>query len=158
MSISKLWEECRNHRNIFYQDSPLSQSSETSALSNLMSERFIQTSPPMRMEGVENIEIQQTRSHLRYVKCSEDLSSCLPPLGFFEPFFILHQYLTCKHIVHYDCIDNPRKLCPLCSWKLTILKLQQNRVQVQRRKNVLTNQAIQPNKKAKGMLEKLIEE
>ena len=23
-------------------------------------------------------------------------------------------YLTCKHIVHYNCIDNPRKLCPIC--------------------------------------------
>ncbi|PKK56075.1 hypothetical protein RhiirC2_764488, partial [Rhizophagus irregularis] len=23
-------------------------------------------------------------------------------------------YLTCKHIVHYACIDNPRKLCPIC--------------------------------------------
>ena len=23
-------------------------------------------------------------------------------------------YLTCKHIVHYDCIDNSRKLCPIC--------------------------------------------
>src|ERR1044072_3887803 len=23
-------------------------------------------------------------------------------------------YLTCKHIVHYACIDNPCKLCPIC--------------------------------------------
>ncbi|PKC66411.1 hypothetical protein RhiirA1_512203 [Rhizophagus irregularis] len=23
-------------------------------------------------------------------------------------------YLTCKHIVHYDCINDPRKLCPIC--------------------------------------------
>ncbi|CAB4386506.1 unnamed protein product [Rhizophagus irregularis] len=23
-------------------------------------------------------------------------------------------YLTCKHIIHYNCIDNPRKLCPIC--------------------------------------------
>ncbi|GES88401.1 hypothetical protein GLOIN_2v1511284 [Rhizophagus clarus] len=23
-------------------------------------------------------------------------------------------YLTCKHIVHYNCIDNSRKLCPIC--------------------------------------------
>ncbi|UZO24851.1 uncharacterized protein OCT59_017145 [Rhizophagus irregularis] len=23
-------------------------------------------------------------------------------------------YLTSKHIVHYNCIDNPRKLCPIC--------------------------------------------
>ncbi|CAG8555273.1 16875_t:CDS:1, partial [Funneliformis caledonium] len=23
-------------------------------------------------------------------------------------------YLTCKHIVHYNCINNPQKLCPIC--------------------------------------------
>ncbi|CAG8831987.1 30128_t:CDS:1, partial [Racocetra persica] len=23
-------------------------------------------------------------------------------------------YLTCKHIIHYNCIDNPQKLCPIC--------------------------------------------
>src|SRR5204863_3953501 len=23
-------------------------------------------------------------------------------------------YLTCKHIVHYYCINNPCKLCPIC--------------------------------------------
>ncbi|PKY50548.1 hypothetical protein RhiirA4_546031 [Rhizophagus irregularis] len=55
--------------------SPLSQSSRTSALTNTMSERFILTSPPMRMEGVENIGTQQMGSQLRCVKCSEDLSS-----------------------------------------------------------------------------------
>ena len=103
--------------NVIIQDSPLSQSSGTSALTNVMSERFILTSPPMRMEGVENIGIQQMRSQLRCVKCSEDLSSCLPPLGFLRTF--PHPppkplvYLTCKHIVHYNCIDNPRKLCPM---------------------------------------------
>ncbi|PKY47485.1 hypothetical protein RhiirA4_462686 [Rhizophagus irregularis] len=26
----------------------------------------------------------------------------------------LHVYLTCKHIVHYKCIDNSRKLYPIC--------------------------------------------
>src|SRR2546421_3475167 len=60
------------------------------------------------------------RSQLRCVKCSEDLSLSLPPLGFLR---IAPQpqgpskplvYLTCKHIVHYNCIDNPRKLCPIC--------------------------------------------
>ena len=72
----------------------------------------------MRIEGVENIGIQQMRSQLRCVKFSEDLSSCLPPLGFLRTF--PHPppkplvYLTCKHIVHYNCIDNPRKLCPIC--------------------------------------------
>ncbi|GES92574.1 hypothetical protein GLOIN_2v1843153 [Rhizophagus clarus] len=62
--------------------SPLFQSSRTSTLTNMMSEGFILTSPPIRMEGVKNIGIQQMRSQLRCVKCSEDLSSCLPPLGF----------------------------------------------------------------------------
>ncbi|RGB40467.1 hypothetical protein C1646_753311 [Rhizophagus diaphanus] len=70
--------------NVIIQDSPLSQSSGTSALTNTMSERFILTSPPMRMEG--NIGIQQMGSQLRCVKCSEDLSSCLPPLGFLRTF------------------------------------------------------------------------
>jgi len=104
--------------NVIIQDSLLSQSSGTSALTNMMSERFILTSPPMRMEGVENIGIQQMGSQLRCVKCSEDLSSYLPPLGFLRTF--PHPppkplvYLTCKHIVHYNCIDNPRKLCPIC--------------------------------------------
>src|ERR1043166_9695861 len=134
MSISQLWKECRNHRNTFYYCElsdwpiagiecyysrlPLSQSSGTSALANMMSERFIVTSPLMRMEGVENIGIQQMRSQLRCVKCSEDLSSCLPPLGFLRTF--PHPppkplvYLTCKHIIHYNCIDNPQKLCPIC--------------------------------------------
>ncbi|CAB4494870.1 unnamed protein product [Rhizophagus irregularis] len=97
--------------NVTIQDSPLSQSSRTLALTNTMSERFILTSPPMCMEGVENIETQQMGSQLRCVKCSEDLSSYLPPLGFLQTF--PHPppkplvYLTCKHIVHYNCIDNP---------------------------------------------------
>ncbi|GET03042.1 hypothetical protein GLOIN_2v1769762 [Rhizophagus clarus] len=104
--------------NVTIQDSPLFQSSGTSTLTNMMSEGFILTSSPMRMEGVENIGIQQMRSQLRCVKCSEDLSSCLPPLGFLQTF--PHSppkplvYLTCKHIIHYNCIDNSRKLCPVC--------------------------------------------
>ncbi|GES82546.1 hypothetical protein GLOIN_2v1843153 [Rhizophagus clarus] len=104
--------------NVTIQDSPLFQSSGTSTLTNMMSEGFILTSPPMRIEGVENIGIQQMRSQLRCVKCSEDLSSCLPPLGFLQTF--PHPppkplvYLTCKHIIHYNCIDNSRKLCTVC--------------------------------------------
>ncbi|RGB27518.1 hypothetical protein C1646_718396, partial [Rhizophagus diaphanus] len=38
--------------NITIQDSPLFQSSGTSALTNMMSKRFILTSPPMHMEGL----------------------------------------------------------------------------------------------------------
>ena len=72
------------------------------------------------MEGIEDTATQQVRSNLICAKCSEDLSFCLPPIGFLrfppqpqgpsKPLV----YLTCKHIVHYDCIDNPRKLCPIC--------------------------------------------
>ncbi|CAB4445125.1 unnamed protein product [Rhizophagus irregularis] len=62
--------------------------------------------------------IQRTRSYLRCAKCSEDLSSCLPSLSFHPVSTNAHMkplvYLTCKHIVHYKCIDNPRKLYPKC--------------------------------------------
>jgi hypothetical protein len=72
------------------------------------------------MEGIEGTAIQQVKSTLRCTKCSKDLSSSLPPLGFLRispqpqgsPKPLV--YLTCKHIVHYSCIDNPRKLCPIC--------------------------------------------
>ena len=100
------------------QDSPSSQSSETSALSDMMRERFILTSPTIQMGGNEDTVIQRAKSSSRRVKCSEDLSSCLLPIGFLQ--FSLQApskpliYLTCKHIVHYYCIDNPRKLCPIC--------------------------------------------
>ena len=72
------------------------------------------------MLGIEGPVTQQDKSTLRCAKCSEDLSSSLPSLGFLR---IAPQpqgpskplvYLTCKHIVHYNCIDNPRKLCPIC--------------------------------------------
>ena len=56
--------------------------SPISALSNRMSESFILSSPVLRMEGIENTGFQQARSYLRCAKCSEDLSSCLPPIGF----------------------------------------------------------------------------
>src|ERR1043166_6379862 len=101
---------------------PTNQESPISALSNRMSESFILSSPVLRMEGIENTGFQQARSYLRCAKFSEDLSSCLPPIGFLRiPPQALPQappkplvYLTCKHIVHYHCIDNPRKLCPIC--------------------------------------------
>ncbi len=72
------------------------------------------------MEGIESTATQQLRSTLRCAKCSEDLSSCLPPLGFLRislqsqnPLKLL-VYLICMHIVHYNYINNPRKLCPIC--------------------------------------------
>jgi hypothetical protein len=113
---------CGKNVNIIEEFPTTDQESPISALSNMMSERFILSSPILRMDGIENIGIQQARSYLRCAKCSEDLSPCLPPIGFLRiPPQALPQaspkplvYLTCKHIVHYHCIDNPRKLCPIC--------------------------------------------
>ncbi|PKK58253.1 hypothetical protein RhiirC2_796609 [Rhizophagus irregularis] len=69
---------------------------------------------------LKNTGFQQARSYLKCAKCSEDLSSWLPPISSIR-FPLQPQgppkhlvYLTCKHIVHYACIDNPRKLCPVC--------------------------------------------
>ncbi|CAG8660323.1 24559_t:CDS:2, partial [Gigaspora margarita] len=93
---------------------------QSSGISPLMGETFALSSPPIRMEGIEGSATQQGKSNLRCAKCSEDLSSYLPPIGFLR-FSPQPQgpskplvYLTCKHIVHYNCIDNPRKLCPIC--------------------------------------------
>ena len=58
------------------------QESPILALSNMMNERFILFSPIIRMERIENTEFQQARSYLKCAKCSEDLSSCLPLIGF----------------------------------------------------------------------------
>ena len=57
--------------------------SPISALSNRMNESLvILSSPILRMEGVENTGSQPVKGYLRCAKCSEDLSSCLPPIGF----------------------------------------------------------------------------
>ncbi|RIA87387.1 hypothetical protein C1645_827856 [Glomus cerebriforme] len=66
-----------------------SQSSGISLLSNLMG-TFTLSSPFIRMEGIEGIATQQVKN---------------PPK--------LLVYLTCKHIVYYNCIDNSQKLCPI---------------------------------------------
>ncbi|CAG8558969.1 22605_t:CDS:2 [Gigaspora margarita] len=94
--------------------------SQSSGISPLMSETFALSSPPVQMEGIEGTATQQVKSNLRCAKCSKDLSSCLPPIDFlrFSPQSQSPSkpliYLTCKHIVHYNCIDNPQKLCPIC--------------------------------------------
>src|SRR2546421_12578067 len=76
--------------------------------------------PILWMKGVENTGSQPVKGYLRCAKCSKDLSSWLPPVSSIhfplqpqEPPKPL-MYLTCKHIVHYACIDNPRKLYPIC--------------------------------------------
>ncbi|CAG8797959.1 18134_t:CDS:2 [Dentiscutata erythropus] len=99
------------------------EASQSTEISPLIGETFVLSSPPIRMEGMEEIEntaTQQVKSNLRCAKCSEDLSSCLLSIGFLRfspqlqgPLKPLI-YLTCKHIIHYNCIDNPQKLCPIC--------------------------------------------
>ncbi|KAF0555750.1 hypothetical protein F8M41_016747 [Gigaspora margarita] len=94
--------------------------SQSSGISPLMSETFALFSPPVRMEEIKGTATQQVKSNLRSAKCSEDLFLCLPPIGFLrfspqpqspsKPLI----YLTCKHTIYYNCIDNPRKLCPIC--------------------------------------------
>ncbi|CAG8790628.1 18447_t:CDS:1 [Gigaspora margarita] len=93
--------------------------SQSSGILPLMGETFALSSPPIWMEGMEGTATQQVKSNLRCAKCSEDLSSSLLPIGFLR--FSQPQgpskplvYLICKHIIHYNCIDNSRKLCPIC--------------------------------------------
>src|SRR6266487_4434748 len=45
------------------------------------------------------------KSNILYVKCSEEIS-----LEFTKPTI----FLPCKHVVHYDCIKDSRKMCPTC--------------------------------------------
>ncbi|PKY50302.1 hypothetical protein RhiirA4_529912 [Rhizophagus irregularis] len=73
---------------------------------------FTLSSLSIQMGGIEGIATQQVKSTLRCAKYSEDFSLSLPPQPQ-DPLKLLI-YLTCKHIVHYNCIDNSRKLCPIC--------------------------------------------
>ncbi|RIA86439.1 hypothetical protein C1645_740863 [Glomus cerebriforme] len=89
-------------------DSQSSQSSGTSALTNLMGEKFNlipTTIPEDPMEDVEDTSNQETEKRAICAKCAEEISVDVPKDTVF---------LSCKHIVHYDCIDNPRKKCPTC--------------------------------------------
>ncbi|GBB88924.1 hypothetical protein RclHR1_15540003 [Rhizophagus clarus] len=47
-------------------------------------------------------------------KCSEEIS-----LEFSKDTV----FLSCKHAVHYDCIDNPRKKCPTCPLSETMSEI-----------------------------------
>ncbi|CAG8720579.1 7713_t:CDS:2, partial [Dentiscutata erythropus] len=119
---------CGNNVEILDQANPLGtvsnlpltnpkEASQSTGISPLMCETFI---PPILMEEIEDIATQQVKSNLRCAKCSEDLSSCLLPIGFLRFSLQLQGplkpliYLTCKHIIHYNCIDNPQKLYPIC--------------------------------------------
>src|SRR6266480_4694221 len=58
-------------------DSQLSQSSGTSALSVLLSEKFVLNSPIIQedpMEGVKDILVQETETRLTCAKCSEEIT------------------------------------------------------------------------------------
>ncbi|GBC07751.1 hypothetical protein RclHR1_07680005 [Rhizophagus clarus] len=85
-----------------------SQSSGTSALSNWMGEKFNLISPILEdlMEEVEDTSIQEMEKRLFCAKCSEEIT-----LNFLLKDTV---FLSCKHVMHYDCIDNPRKKCPTC--------------------------------------------
>src|SRR6266498_3146010 len=74
--------DCEKNVDIIEPFPTTNQESPISALSNMMSERFILSSLIIRMEEIENIGFQQARSYLRCTKCSEDLSLYLPPIGF----------------------------------------------------------------------------
>ncbi|GBB90777.1 hypothetical protein RclHR1_17840004 [Rhizophagus clarus] len=88
--------------------SQLSQSSETLALSNWMGEKFNLISPILEdlIEEVEDTSIQEMKKRLFCAKCSEEIT-----LDFLSKDTV---FLSCKHVVHYDCIDNPRKKCFTC--------------------------------------------
>ena len=75
--------DCEKNVDIIELFPTTNQESPISALSNMMSERFILSSPIIWMEEIENTGFQQVRSYLRYAKYSEDLFSYLPPIGFF---------------------------------------------------------------------------
>ncbi|GBB93403.1 hypothetical protein RclHR1_21620001 [Rhizophagus clarus] len=85
-----------------------SQSSGTSALSNWMGEKFNLISPILEdlMEEVEDTSIQEMEKRLFCAKCSEEITLDFPLKD--------TVFLSCKHVVHYDCIDNSRKKCPTC--------------------------------------------
>ncbi|CAG8685132.1 2896_t:CDS:2, partial [Scutellospora calospora] len=72
------------------------EASQSTGISPLMGEIFVLSSPPIRIqpiqiERIEDTATQQVKSPLK-----------------------LLIYLTCKYIIHYNCIDDPQKLCPIC--------------------------------------------
>ncbi|CAG8800881.1 6848_t:CDS:1, partial [Gigaspora rosea] len=58
--------------------------SQSIGISSLMGETFTLSSLTIWIEGIEGTAIQQIKSNLRCTKCSKDLSSCLPPIGFLQ--------------------------------------------------------------------------
>ncbi|CAG8613240.1 11031_t:CDS:2 [Ambispora gerdemannii] len=91
--------DCRKIVDILELPSIVHDSTGISALSNVMSEEFVLSSPPIRMEGIEDTATQRAKSYLRCAKCSEELSSCLPSLSF--------------HSISSNAPTKPL-LCPIC--------------------------------------------
>src|SRR5688572_13804547 len=67
--------DCGKNVDIIEPSPNTNEESPISALSNRMNERFILSSPILRMEGVENTGSQPVKGYLRCAKCSRDLSS-----------------------------------------------------------------------------------
>ncbi|GES97142.1 hypothetical protein GLOIN_2v1474272 [Rhizophagus clarus] len=136
-----------------------SQSSGTSAISTLMGEKFVLVSPTIPedpMEDVENTLIQETATHLTCAKCAEEVTADFPKDTVF---------LSCKHAVHYDCIDNPRKKCPTCSTEdLEMFPVEQLSAQKKRTSDSTTEESSSKKKKTSvkegdsTMLKKLVKE
>ena len=74
--------DCGKNVDIIEEFPNTNEESPISALSNRMNESLvILSSPILRMEGVENTGSQPVKGYLRCAKCSEDLSSSLPPVN-----------------------------------------------------------------------------
>ncbi|GES96327.1 hypothetical protein GLOIN_2v1769762 [Rhizophagus clarus] len=81
---------------------------------SFISEKFVLNLPAIPaedpMESIEDSAIP--RNQLLCAKCLEEITADFPKdTGF----------LSCKHVVHYDCIGNPHKKCPTCSGKDLIM-------------------------------------
>src|ERR1044072_12089 len=85
-----------------------SSQSTAASLVRRMSNQLQVDSPVIQedpMEGVQDTLNQETETRLTCAKCSEEIT-----LDFSKDTVLL----SCKHVVHYDCINNPQKLCPIC--------------------------------------------
>ena len=87
---------------------PSGSQSTAASLVRRMSNQLQVDSPVIQedpMEGVQDTLIQETETRLTCAKCSEEIT-----LDFSKDTV----FLSCKHAVHFDCIDDPRKKCPTC--------------------------------------------
>ncbi|GES75786.1 hypothetical protein GLOIN_2v1769762 [Rhizophagus clarus] len=132
-----------------------SQSSRISAISNVISEKFVLNSPAIPedpMEGIEDSAIP--RNQLLCAKCLEEITA---------DFTKDTVFLSCKHAVHYDCIGNPHKKYSTCSGEdLVMFPVEQaSRTTQKKRSNDSTEKSSSKKAKKNGgkiILEKLIEE